>query len=301
MASKTQKIKWSREEIIYHVIACSIFAVIAFICIYPFYYLLINTVSNNKLVENGSIILFPEGFHLGNYVKVFNLDNLLRATLVTLLRVILGTTLSVLVQYYMAYFFTRQEMWHRKIWYRMMVATMYFSSGLIPTYLFWSKTMSLSNNFWIYILPGLVNVYNIVLIKTSIEAMPRELEESAYLDGAGYLKRAFLVVFPLQKPILATVALFSAVYHWNDWFTTNLYVTDRRLYTLQYVLYEMMNEVTFLSDMLNDLGNVNMGNALTPVATRLTLTAVVIIPIMCVYPFIQKFYVKGVMVGSVKG
>lgn len=300
MPSKTKKFKWSREEIIYHVIVCTVFAVFTLACIYPFYYLMINTVSNNKLVEYGNIILYPKGIHFGNYVKVLGIDNLLSSAIVTVLRVIIGTVLSVVFQYYMAYFFTRQEMWHRKIWYRMVVATMYFNAGLIPVYLFWTKFMNLDNNFLIYILPRLVVVYNVILIKTSIEATPKELEESAYVDGAGYLKRAFLVVLPLQKPILATVALFSAVEHWNDWFTTKLYVTDRGLYTLQYVLYEMMQQVTFISESLSEM-NISVSNMLTPVATRLTLTAIIIIPIMCVYPFVQKFYIKGVMIGAVKG
>jgi len=301
MPLKTRKVKWSREEIIYHIIVCAIFAVLAFICIYPFYYLMINTVSDNKLVENGAIIFYPKGIHFGNYSKVFAIDNLLGSAVVSVLRVIVGTVLGLICQFYLAYFFTREEMWHRKLWYRMIVATMYFSAGLIPGYLLWTKYIDLDNTFWIYIVPRLLNVYNMILIKTAIEATPKELEESAYMDGAGYLTRAFRVILPLQKPILATVGLFTAVAHWNDWFATKLYVTERGLYTLQYVLYEMLQQVTFASEALGEADAMNVGNALTPAATRLTLTAIVIIPIMCVYPFIQKFYVKGVMIGAVKG
>jgi len=130
-----------------------------------------------------------------------------------------------------------------------------------------------------------------ILVKTSIEAMPPDLEESAFLDGAGYLRRYFQIVLPLQKPILATVALFTAVNHWNDFFTTNLY-------TMQFLLYEMLTQVKAASE---QIVAENPYAAITPIGIRLTLTAVVVIPVMLVYPFIQRFYVKGIMVGAVKG
>ena len=174
---------------------------------------------------------------------------------------------------------------------------MYFSAGMIPGYLN-NRLLGLTNTFWIYIVPGLLSVYNMILVKTSIEGLPPDLEESAYLDGAGYLKRFFLIVLPLQKPILATVGLFSAVSHWNDFFTTKLYITNPKLYTLQFQLYELLNQITSAADQIT---NDDRYAAITPVGIRLTLTAVVVIPIMLVYPFIQKYYVKGVMIGAVKG
>ena len=188
-------------------------------------------------------------------------------------------------------------MWGRKFWYRLVVITMYFSAGMIPVYLN-NKMLGLLNSFWIYIIPGLLSVYNMILIKTSIEAMPPDLEESAYLDGAGYFTRFFKLVLPLQKPILATVALFSAVGHWNDFFTTKLYITKPRLYTLQFLLYELLNQITAAAEQIT---NDDPFAKITPTGIRLTLTAVVVIPIMLVYPFVQKYYVKGIMVGAVKG
>jgi multiple sugar transport system permease protein/putative aldouronate transport system permease protein len=158
--------------------------------------------------------------------------------------------------------------------------------------------LGLVNTFWIYIIPGLVSVYNMVLIKTSIEAMPPDLEESAYLDGAGYFTRYFRIVLPLQKPILATVALFTAVGHWNDFFTTKLYITNTRLYTLQFLLYELLTQIKAASE---QIVMENPYAVITPTGIRLTLTAVVVIPIILVYPLVQKFYVKGIMVGAVKG
>lgn len=287
----------TREEIIYHIFAYIIFGLIFLICAYPFYYLLICTISDNKLVDLGKILLYPKGIHFDNYIKIFETNNLLNSAKVSLIRVVVGTGLQLLVTSYMAYFFTKTEMWGRKFWYRMVVATMYFSAGMIPIYLN-NKMLGMVNSFAIYVIPGMLNVYNMVLIKTSIESMPAELEESAYLDGAGYFTRLFKIVLPLQKPILATVGMFAAVSHWNDFFTTKLYITKPKLYTLQFLLYELLNQIRSLTEQVT--GDLDY-NAITPMATRMTLTAIVVFPIMMVYPFIQKYYVKGIMIGAVKG
>lgn len=270
------------------------------ICAYPFYYLLICTISNNAQVEMGKIILLPQDIHFKNYLEILRVQNLGNAAFVSIMRTVIGTATSLLVTSYLAYFFTKENMWGRKFWYRMVVITMYFSAGMIPVYLN-NRMLHLTDSFWVYIIPSLISVYNMVLIKTSIEAMPAELEESALLDGAGYLKRFVSIVLPLQKPILATVALFTAVMHWNDFFTTKLYVTDTKLYTLQFLLYELLNQVTAASNQIDMAGASSMATAITPTAIRLTLTAVVTIPIVLVYPFIQKYYVKGIMIGAVKG
>ena len=170
---------------------------------------------------------------------------------------------------------------------------------MIPIYLN-NKMLGLVDTFWIYIIPGMLSVYNMILIKTSMEAMPPDLEESAYLDGAGYLTRFVKIVLPLQKPILATVALFSAVGHWNDFFTTKLYVTNTKLYTMQFLLYELLNQITSASQQIT-MDNAQTANQITPTGIRLTLTAFVVIPVMLIYPFVQKYFVKGIMMGAVKG
>ena len=159
----------------------------------------------------------------------------------------------------------------------------------------------MTNSFLVYIIPGLLSVYNMILVKTSIEGMPPDLEESAYLDGAGYMTRFFRIVLPLQKPTLATIGLFSAVGHWNDFFTTKMYITNPELYTIQFQLYELLNQIQALSEQVGPEMGRDAMDAVTPIGIRMTLTAVVVIPIMCVYPFIQKFYVKGIMIGAVKG
>lgn len=295
---KSNRYKEDVSEKVTNICSYFVFSIIAFLCVFPFYYLMICTISDNHSVELGKIIFFPEGIHFSNYKSMLKVQNLMNSVKTTVLRTIIGSALCVFVTSYAAYFFTKTEMWARKFWYRFCIITMYFSPGLIPTYLT-NRMLGLNNTFWIYVIPGCMAVYNMVLVKTSIEAMPASLEESAYLDGAGFIKRFFTIVLPLQKPILATITLFSAVAHWNDFFTTKLYITNPRLYTMQFVLYEMLSKVQALAEMA-EFEETKM-DYISPLGLRMTLTAIVIIPIICVYPFIQKYYVKGIMIGAVKG
>jgi len=293
----TSKKKLSTGEIVFQTVTILVFAAFALLCFYPFYYLVIASLSDSLSISTGKVIFLPKNLNFDNYIEVLKVQNLAQSAGISLLRTVLGTVLTLLVTSYMAYFFTKQEMWGRKFWYRMVVATMYFNAGLIPGYLN-AKMLGLLNSFWIYIIPGLAAVYNMILVKTSMESMPPDLEESAYLDGAGYMSRFFLIVLPLQKPILATVGLFTAVGHWNDFFTTKLYITNPKLYTLQFTLYELLNQVTSAASQITAEDPLAQTS---PVGIRLTLTAVVVIPIMCVYPFVQRYFVKGIMVGAVKG
>lgn len=299
--AKSRK-KRDYADTIFNVVMYTLFTVICILCFYPFYHLMINTISDNKLVELGKVIFYPKGIHFGNYISVFKLDNLLNATMVTLARTALSVVVNVLVTSYAAYVFTKTVMWKRKFWYRLVVTTMYFSAGLIPGYLN-IRMLGLLNSFWVYIIPGMVSVYNMVLVKTFIESIPESLEESAQLDGAGYLTRFFRIVLPLTKPILATISLFVMVSEWNDFFTTKLYITKPKLYTLQFLLYEYLQQINAAQSQMDGMVDeaVSLATQANATTVRLTLTAVVTIPIMCVYPFIQKYYVKGIMVGSVKG
>ena len=298
----SNKIKRSKGEIVFDVVAYIIAALLIFIFAYPFYYLLINTVSNNVMVNLNKVVLYPIGLHFENYKNVLKLTRLYDAALVTVIRTLLGTLTALLFQAYAGYVFSKQEMWGRKFWYRLTVSTMYFSAGMIPVYLN-IKNLGLMNNFWVYIVLHLFSAYNMILIKTYMESLPASLEESAQIDGAGYLTRFFRIVLPLSKPILATVGLFSAVGHWNNLMDTKLYITNQKLYTLQFVLYEYYEQVKSLEATMAEEGaTLEMMEKLasaTPI--RLTLTAVTVIPIMCVYPFIQKYYMKGMMIGAVKG
>ena len=294
---KSNRIKMSPGDLSYNIVGIIIFTIITLICFYPFYYLLICTISDQKLVDLNKIALFPQGINFKNYVEIFQVQNLGNAALVSVARTVCTTAISLVCTSYMAYFFTKRDMWGHTFWYRFVVITMYFSAGMIPEYLN-NRMLGLNNSFWVYVIPAAISVYNMVLVKTNIEGMGPEIEEAALLDGAGYLTRFFRIVLPLQVPILATVSLFTAVNQWNDFFTTKLYITNTKLYTLQFQLYELLNQISAAAEQIS---NSNPYATITPTGIRLTLTAVVIIPIICVYPFVQKFYVKGIMVGSVKG
>lgn len=305
MAKKNPGIKYRRTpgDVVFNICAYTIFSVLIIIFAYPFYYLLINTISDNSMVAANKIVLFPEGIHFQNYVQILQLEKLRDGAVVSLARSIVGTAGAVIFQGYAGYVFSKQEMWCRKFWYRIVVATMYFSAGMIPVYLN-VKNLGLMNTFWVYIVFGLFSGYNMILVKTYIESIPASLEESAEIDGAGYLTRFFRIVLPLSKPILATIGLFSVVGHWNAMADTKMYITNQKLFTMQYVLFEYYKRVESLQATLEENG-FNDPSVLRELSNsttiRLTMTAVTVIPVMCVYPFIQKYYMKGVMIGAIKG
>jgi len=181
---------------------------------------------------------------------------------------------------------------------------MYFNAGLVPHYLNMSM-LGLTNNFLVYIIPGIVSAYNIILVKTYIESIPADLEESASIDGAGYLTRFRHIIFPLSKPILATIAIFGAVGHWNSFTDSMIYMSGKpELYTLQYRLYIYMTSTSNLSALMNSGGNISQSvleAALNMRSVKLTVAMVTIIPILLVYPFMQRYFEKGIMMGAVKG
>lgn len=288
--------KKKKGDVAYNVVTILIFSLVTLLCVYPFYYLMICTVSNQKMVDLNQIVLFPRGINFTNYIEILRVQNLANSAMISVARTVCTTAVSLVCTSYMAYFFTKQNMWGRKFWYRFTVITMYFSAGMIPEYLN-NRMLGLNNSFWVYVIPASISVYNMILIKTNIESMGPELEESAYLDGAGYMTRFFKIVLPLQTPILATVSLFTAVNQWNDFFTTKMYITDTKLYTLQFLLYEMLNQVAAAAEQIAN----DAVATITTTGIRMTLTSIVVIPILCVYPFVQRFYVKGLMVGAVKG
>ncbi len=299
-----KKIRKTKEDIIINTIIYIFYTLFMLICVYPFYYVFINSISANNLVDAGKVMFYPQGVHFQNYVEVLKMERLAMAAWVSLARTVLGTVSAMLGASYMAYLFTKPHMWHRKVWYRLVIATMYFGAGMIPGYMN-MRMLGLVNTFWLYVIPGIFPVYNMVLIKTYMESISPSLEESAEIDGAGYFVRFTRIVMPLCIPILATVALFSAVGHWNAFMDTLIYVTDYRLYTLQFLLYQYMNQARELANQIaqGNLGvaEINPATVVSATSVQLTVTIVVVFPIICVYPFLQRYYVKGIMIGAVKG
>ena len=299
------KIKTSKGDRTFQVINILIFAIFAIICAYPFYYLIINSISANDLSASGKVNFLPHGFQLENYVKVFQLNGLGTAAMVSLGRTVIGTICTVLASVYLGFMFTQQRMWHRKLWYRFMVITMYFNAGLIPMYMT-MKTLHLTNSFWVYIIPAIVQPFNIIMAKTYVESIPPALQEAAEIDGAGTMTVFAKVILPTCKPIMATIAIWSAVGQWNSFQDTLIYITDQKLYSLQYLLYTYLNQASSLATMVQKSGGnvsavANLATQQTPTSIRMTISVIVVLPILFVYPIFQKSFVKGIMIGSVKG
>ena len=303
---KKEKIKTSPSRKAFQVFNYLLMLGITLICIYPFWYIVIYTFSEGSLVDVNPPVLLPRGFSLANYKDIFELDGFFHSLFISVLRTVIGTALSVLCCSFLGYMFTKDEMPGKKIVYRFLIMTMYINGGMISTYIV-IKSYGLLNNFWVYILPMLISAYNIVLIKTYVEQLPQSLEESAKLDGAGYLTVFAKIILPLSKPIIATIAVFVAVGHWNSWFDNHIYTRgNENLMTLQYLLYNYLNEAQRLADQIknasaNMAGISDMMSSISPKGVRMTITVLASLPIFMVYPFMQKYFVKGIMVGAVKG
>ena len=290
------------------------FSLFTLICVFPFYYLLINTISDNDLVTSGYVNFYPMlknasgngvfGIQISNYIALQNVQDLGSSIMVTVARTILGTALMVLTSAWAGYLVTKQKMWKRSFWYRFLVITMYFNAGLVPWYMN-MLMMGLTDNFLAYIIPGMVAPYNIILVKTYIESIPASLEESAVIDGATTSRVWAKIILPLSVPILATIAIFGAVGNWNSFQDSLLLMNNRPdLYTLQHRLYIYLNSFSNLGAMMSQGGQISEQAAqglLNQRVIRYTVSMVSIIPILLVYPFMQRYFVKGIMLGAVKG
>lgn len=302
---KKHKRKQSLEDYVIDSITCIVYLFFTFICVYPFYYIFINTISANNLSERGKVLFWPIGIHFNNYISVLKIPGLFTALKISVARTVIGTIVTVFIAAFLGYMFTKESMWKRKFWYRFVVATMYFNAGIIPWYIT-MRNLHLTNNFWGYILPLAVSPFYIVLCKTFVESIPGELQDAAEIDGAGTLKIFFQIITPLIKPILATVAIFTAVTQWNAFQDTLLLVTDKRLYTLQFTLYQYINQASSLKSLANSNASsaqmaASLAHAQTSTSIRMTVTIVVVAPIILIYPVFQRFFVKGIMIGAVKG
>ena len=292
----------------------TVFVLFTFICIFPFYYLLIKTISDNDLVTSGRVNFYPLlknaegnavfGVQFNNYTALRNVQDLGSSVLVTVARTILGTALMVITSAWAGYLVTKRKMWKRSFWYRFLVVTMYFNAGLVPWYMN-MLMMGLTDNFLAYIIPGLVAPYNIILVKTYIESIPSSLEESAVIDGASTVKVWLRIILPLSVTILATIAIFGAVGNWKSFQDSLLLMNNRPdLYTLQHRLYVYLTSSSNLGAMMSQGGTISeqaAQNMLNQRVIQYTVSMVSIIPILLVYPFMQRYFVKGIMLGAVKG
>ncbi len=297
--------KNSASDVIFNIVNSLFFILFTLICVFPFYYLFINTISDNGLVAKGLVNFIPRGIHLKNYIALKNVTGLGTSFIVTVTRTVIGTITSTIACGFVGYLVTKKELWHRKFCYRFLIVTMYFSAGIIP----WFTTMQmlgLTNNYLGYIIPGIVNVYNIIMVKTYIESIPAEMEESAAIDGASYMTVFVKIIWPLSKPILATIAIWTAVGHWNSFQDSLILMAGApQLKTLQERLYLYLNQSSNLTAAMGTattgLSETERLAMLNVKSIQYTVAMVTAIPILCVYPFMQQYFVKGIMLGAVKG
>lgn len=300
-----KKKKLTAGDVSFNIINYLLFGIFTLICIYPFYYMVINTISANDLSAAGTINFLPKGIHFSNYKALLELNGLGTAALVSVGKTVIGTGLTVIVTAFLGFMFTQEKMWKRKLWYRFTVITMYFNAGLIPMFIT-MKNLHLTNTFWVYIIPTIVQPFNIILVKTYVESLPKALQEAAEIDGAGIFKIFYKIILPTCTPILATVAIFAAVNQWNNYQDTLIYITDQKLYSLQYLLYTYINQASSLAAMVRNSGAAGISAAAlatqqTGTSIQMTVSVIVVLPILCIYPMFQRFFVKGIMIGSVKG
>lgn len=282
-------------------VVCNTLFMIGFVVItlYP----VLNTlaISFNDGIDaiRGGIYLLPRKFTLKNYDTVLHKQNMLTGAYISVMRTILGTALSLAANALLAFIVSRKRFLFKSQLSLFWVVTMYVNGGMIPVFLLY-RNLHLTNTFWVYVIPGAVSTFNMLVLRTYMQGLPDSLEESAQLDGAGYMTVFIKIISPLCKPVYATVALFVAVGQWNSWFDAMLYNRMKDEYTtLQYELMKLLSSVMQQSGSADNMKAVS-GNAITPTSIRAAATIVTMLPIVCLYPFLQRYFVAGLTIGGVK-
>ncbi len=264
--------------------------------VYPFLNVLAISLNDPMDTMRNINFIIPRKFTLSNYIYIFEENNLGGAFIMSVVRTLVGTVIGVVCTAMLAYVLSRKDFYFNKPFTILFIITMYVSGGMIPEYLLLTRTLHLSNNFMVYIIPGLIWVYNVILMRSFIEGLPLALQEAAKIDGANDFVIWAKVILPLCTPTIATVALFLAVGQWNSFMDTYLYA--RNLPTLQYVLYEIMEKATIKIDPHAQANQLQ--SAVSPMSVRMAITIVATVPILIVYPFLQKYFVGGMTLGAVK-
>ena len=291
-------IKKGLGERIFDIFNIIFMAVVSLIMIYPVLYVIFASFSEANLLLKHSGILFKSlGFSVDAYVMMSKNSMILRGYINTIFIVLCGTTVNIFLTSLGAYFLSTKGPMFKKALTILIIVTMYFSGGMIPLY-FTVTELGLENSYLSLILPTAINTFNLIVMKTSFEAIPDSLRESAYLDGAGDFLILFEIVLPLAKATVAVLILYYGVEHWNSWFNAVLYINDREKYPLQLILREILIQSDTSSMSAGNAGNDTYAISET---IKYAVTVVATIPILCVYPFLQKYFEKGVMIGAVKG
>ncbi|MCI8927224.1 MAG: carbohydrate ABC transporter permease [Lachnospiraceae bacterium] len=296
-----KKMKMGTGDRIFYVVTRVLLAVFLVIVLYPIYFVVIASFSDSAYVNSGEFLFYPKGFTLLGYSQIFKTTRIWISYMNTLIYVVFGTMLGLAASVLAGYSLSQKKLLGRNVIMGLLVFTMYFGGGLIPTYLV-IKGIHLTNTRLLLVIMGSISVYNIILIRSFFAGtLPQELQDAAFIDGCGNGQYFFRIALPLSKAILSVIGLYIAVAHWNSYFNALIYVTDRAKQPLQLYLREVLLMAQSTSDLMeSDPQAAALLNRMVEVI-KYGIIVVSTVPIICVYPFLQKYFVKGVMIGSVKG
>ncbi len=294
---KVIEVKKTKGEKIFGVFNTLFMLFMILITLYPFLYVLFASVSeSNMLMSHRGVLLKPLGFNMRAYALVFKNPNIYTGFKTTAIVLVAGTTLNIMLTSIGAYLLSRRNFKFGEFMMLMVMITMYVSGGMIPRYLLIYETLNLKNSLWALILPNAVSTWNLIVMRTNFRQIPESLEESAKIDGANDLVVLFAIVLPLSKAIIAVMILFYGVAHWNAWFDALLFIRDREKFPIQLIMREIL--ISNSTDSMQSYGDSYNGVSESIKYATIIITT---IPILIIYPFIQKYFVKGIMIGAVKG
>ncbi len=278
-------------------------ALLAFSTLYPFWNAIVISFNVGADTAKGGVTFWPRAFTWENYNIVFSDDRLLNGFVVTITRTIIGSVTALFMTALLAYGMSKSELIGRKYIMIFFIITMYFGGGLIPTFLL-IRSLGMIDTFLVYIIPGMISVWNMIIFRTFFRGLPAGLEESAKIDGCGNWGTFFRIVLPLSGPVLATLGLFTAVAHWNDWFVATIYISNEKLIPVQTMLRQIINAST-VTDFLSSadsgaIARIEKMQKVTSKSISMATMMVATLPIITLYPFLQRYFVKGVMIGSLK-
>jgi len=296
--------KKSKDIKIFNLISYSIVAFIALICLIPFLLVLVGSFTDEKEIIMNGYSLFPSKLSLAAYKTALKEPiDIIRAYGVTISLTVIGTTLGLFIVAMTGYVLQRKDfVWRNKISFFFYFTTL-FSGGLVPWYILMVKYLHLKDNYLALLLPPLLSVFNIIIMKSYISGIPQALTESAKIDGAGDFYIFIKIIIPLLKPALATVGLFIALGYWNDWYNSMLFINNEKLFSLQYYLYRIVNNIEAYKNILAQTGGSSIGSVIEMPTESLKMALAIIVtgPIVLLYPFVQKYFVSGITIGAVKG
>jgi putative aldouronate transport system permease protein len=290
------------ETIVPNVFIYGFLLILFIVTFFPFWHIFVLSLNDASVPTYGRMMLWPSDFSLGSYQTVLQDEEILNSIAVTVGRTVIGVPLTLACVSMAAYALSKRELvgWRGINLY--FVFTMYFSGGLIPTYMV-VRSLNLIDNFWVFIFPGIMSVFWMILVRTYIEGLPKEMEEAAEIEGANDIRIFLRVILPVCTPVLATITLFSAISHWNAWYDSYIYTYKPSLKTLSAVLVKILNQFQ-TNDMLDSAQQLANEQRKMPVSSesiRMTVTMVATLPIIVVYPLLQKYFLQGMLIGAVKG